>query len=472
MNNISISPRFFKTELRNYSNHLQALVRELIQNAVDSPGCRNIQITHSLNFISIKDDGRGMNRDVLLNKYLSMGETTKEGDGNIGGFGKARTLTNWAQRSYEIISHDYRLLGEGSGYEIHDNSFTNGCEFKINTDQEEWGYIITNYLNKCSFRQNITVNGEVFKSEISRGRFARDLKFGSVWVNKSATSQLLVRVNGILMFRRAISASAQVIIEITPEISRDVLLSNRDSLQYEFQQEIEEFCNEIATESESALKTKTKKFTQFRNRGVAVISKKKQNKKKIDFAEIDDAALVSLISSPTYQETIEISSNFEPSTESKWYDPAILSLESDEPILVKAAKFYDLSEIDESTTRIKLLKVWKTILDFVTEKYTERYNHEFSWGFGWVLSSDCAAQCKTVDNIHYLLLNPICEKGKMKFSINKKDSLSDLIVFAAHEVAHVASNRHDESFAACLTFLLADCLKDIGTIFRTIKGLE
>jgi hypothetical protein len=63
-----------------------------------------------------------------------------------------------------------------------------------------------------------------------------------------------------------------------------------------------------------------------------------------------------------------------------------LILESNDPIWVKAANLYRFENVDLGATRMKLLKVWKTILEYVTEKYTERTGHEFAWGLGGFLN--------------------------------------------------------------------------------------
>jgi len=484
---ITIGPKFFANELQNYACPRSAVVRELVQNSVDSRGCTKIEFECGEDWISVKDNGAGMNRDILLNKFLSMGETTKVGDGSVGGFGKARVAVCFAQEGYQIISHDYKLEGVGGDYEIFDAPYSGGCYFKIQTKPTNWERYIKSVLAKCTLRQVVTINGEVYKSDISRGRWARSLSFGEVWVNKSQDRGIIVRVNGVLMFTNYCDAPAQIIIEITPEISREVLLSNRDSLVYEKNRELQAFVNELASESISALKTKTKKFTQFRNKGKAIAARKKPEKAiQKNFSQAGFQQMAALVAQEVNPRPITTISIINPEVcvgdtvvyeqveekeieTPKWYDPAILTLESDHPTYVKASKFYDLNNVDESTTRMKLLKVWKTILEFAIEKYVARYNHEFCWGFGWVLSEDCAAQCKTHEDIHYLLLNPIDSDGKMKFSINKREDLSEILIFAVHEISHIRAAAHNESFAQCLTFLAADCVKEISELFRKIK---
>jgi len=69
-------------------------MRELIQNSVDAclrkEKCAgNIDIIYCTekNCIKIKDNGIGMNEEIILNKFLTIGESSKKNDGSIGKFG-------------------------------------------------------------------------------------------------------------------------------------------------------------------------------------------------------------------------------------------------------------------------------------------------------------------------------------------------------------------------------------------------
>lgn len=76
-----------------YLNKESYGMRELIQNAVDA--CLNnengtIDISYyneEKPYIIIKDNGIGMSEDIICNKFLTIGESTKKGDASIGKFG-------------------------------------------------------------------------------------------------------------------------------------------------------------------------------------------------------------------------------------------------------------------------------------------------------------------------------------------------------------------------------------------------
>lgn len=491
MNSITISPRFFYSELNAYANHREAVVREALQNSVDA-GSSKIEFQYGEDWISIKDDGRGMNRDILINKFLSMGETTKMGDGTIGGFGRARLALCFAQESYQIISDDYRLEGIGGDYEIHDNEKTRGCFFKIQTKPTNWNRHILSVLSKSSLRQTVTINGEVYKSEISRGRWARSLSFGEVWVNKSQKQQILVRVGGVLMFSLDTNAPAQIIIEINPEISRDVLLSNRDSLKWEYQRELQSFVAELETESISALKTKKRSYFKPMKPGMAFLSRAKE--KEIEYSteksESNGGNVITFTENEYGEEkiaaktmescTLSVANRIEevivrscvPETSrfaEKWLESTVISVETEDVEICKVAKLYDPEIWKGGETRLKLLKIWKIAVDYCAECYTKLTGQSFYYSVGFVFSQECEAQCRKDGGIFSILLNPLGEGNKMKYSVTKRSDIGTLLVLAGHEISHLASFAHNEQFSHCFTNVMKEILKGEGEIWRKVR---
>ncbi len=253
--------------------------------------------------------------------------------------------------------------------------------------------------------------------------------------------------------------------------------------------ELDDFISEIATESMTALERKSKKRTEILKPGAARMSKKKPKKENVEIGSFPQAAFANIIREtmenlPSEGITFRMVDHSRITEEgleelpvvdyhtprSRWYDPAMLLLDSNEPVWVKAADFFNLEKAQEGTTRMKLLKVWMTICEFVVEKFTERTGKEFSWGFGWVFAPKAFAQQYTQDNIHYFLLNPVNEDGKMRYSINKRESLSEMIITAAHEISHlVGDGWHNEEFAESLTNLAIDCMRESSEIYRRIK---
>ncbi len=78
-----------------------------------------------------------MSHDVLEDVYFRLGETTKGGSGengsaSIGGFGRARLLTCFAQEAYTIRTQNVAAFGSGAEYHIDTtDAWHVGCEFVI-----------------------------------------------------------------------------------------------------------------------------------------------------------------------------------------------------------------------------------------------------------------------------------------------------------------------------------------------------
>src|SRR3989304_5831934 len=97
---IRIGREFFTTALRDYQDWREKWWREAVQNAVDAPAtvvtCSVDEVnteTGPAIMVSVEDNGGGMDEDVLINKFLVLGGTTKATTaGSTGGFGKAKEL--------------------------------------------------------------------------------------------------------------------------------------------------------------------------------------------------------------------------------------------------------------------------------------------------------------------------------------------------------------------------------------------
>src|SRR6202040_78537 len=98
------------------------------------------------------------------------------------------------------------------------------------------------YLQSCQLGCEVWVNGALFNRWAYRNRIAGKLSFGKVFVNKSKVRySVLVRVNGVQMFSRYTQAAWQIVIEIDPARSREILTSNRDGLTSRAARELDDF---------------------------------------------------------------------------------------------------------------------------------------------------------------------------------------------------------------------------------------
>lgn len=283
MSQVKIGPKFFSNELKVYRDWSLAFWRENLQNSFDA-GANRIDITirdgatEDSKVVVVSDNGSGMTKDVLENVYFTLGETTKTGN-SVGGFGKARILTCFAQKGYTLHTGKLLVSGVGADYVIGDINFAhNGVKLEIEVYHKGVDLVaeLKRYLKHCHLEGcTVTINGERWTDWTYKNKFERNLSFGKIFTNKSKHAGILVRVNGVHMFKPYTSAPFLVIVEIDKEKSREVLQSSRDGLLGSYQDELESFINEVNINKQSALREKRSKSIMYEGSGTFVSNRSK-----------------------------------------------------------------------------------------------------------------------------------------------------------------------------------------------------
>lgn len=123
---------FIKERDSFYSQWTLSFFREFFQNSTDA-NAKNIDITlkdtkgrgafgelgdssKKITRVVFADDGVGMNQDILDNVYFSIGQSTKDNEASVGGYGRARLMTCFSQDRYSILTQDRFVMGEGPDY--------------------------------------------------------------------------------------------------------------------------------------------------------------------------------------------------------------------------------------------------------------------------------------------------------------------------------------------------------------------
>lgn len=480
MSSITIGPRFFKQERNNYADWRAAIVREFLQNSVDAKATRIdiwIEEVKDKIKISVADNGIGMSRAILENVYLVAGNTSKENEGTVGGFGKARILTCWANDSYSIRSSDYIVEGCGANYVIKDADKINGSIFETITDPAPWVAITKRVLasgyNGYVNGADIYVNGELFDNYPNRGRHIREISSGHLYVNKTNKfNRLDVRVQGIWMYSINITAPVHVMLELHPEKAREILTSNRDGMKSEYAQEVNAFLQELASESLSALKPRRPSCRlRMPGNGFKAVS---QNKKIIAVEENNGQQTNNISSVGVSGEVTRQLPNFarrHPILENAFF----INEAGNFPEIYKLEDKYRPDNIETHTTRFKLLAIWFKICEIAIQKFVDKFNDfdGINWGVGFILTeSETEAVHLTENGTHYFLLNPVDFSGKIKYSVNNKEDIGKLVALAAHEVSHVASSRHDEIFASVMTTIAEKMFGEAKSVFAEVKKVK
>ena len=493
-NQVRISSAFFKNERNNYSNFSSAFFRELVQNAVDARASR-IDITVSqdedIANVCFEDNGPGFSKEVRDNVYFCLGETTKNDNSTVGGFGKARILTCFSHHKYSIESQDWRCEGSGSSYDVFErDGYLRGCKVNVTVDasckygREDMIEALYEYLGSSQTNCAIYVNGELWNRWCYRRKLVRELSFGSVYLNKTGGKKntLIVRVSGIPMFTRYISPDVQVVVEIDPLRSREVLLSNRDSLHNEYQRELDNFMQTLAVDVKSALRDNSTKVIFFdgkpkvtRRKIKPVVSVDVKNfldsiQKAEDFANswshasIRPAAAQSVRDMDIEHQQISAADELIPS--------AIMVCETDNPSVRKVVSKYDPANWDNSgSTRRKLLRQWAIVCDIVIEEWLDICGKdEISWRPGFCFSDDAEAMKFQDDSgTGCLLVNPVDSKGKLTYRLRNRNDWVRLMELACHEVTHLSHSLHNEMFSSMYGDLVRRAFCRIGYVFKTLQ---
>jgi hypothetical protein len=268
---VKVGQDFFTKGLRDYANWRWAWVRELVQNGVDA-GSKTIKFTVVDNgdntcTATCENDGPPMDKDVLFNKFLSLGGSTKDGnDGSIGGFGAAKICICLAHKSYSLHTGTIIVRGAGGEFEVLEAEYFPGVKtvVHINATAESINREIRRFLKYTQGRADLKVfhNGVDTPLPLYKYRARRELSFGTVHVNKSYNSLVVVRVNGIPMFYDETLTDKCVILELNKS-SLETLTANRDGLQYKYQADFNKFLRELTVNKRSALKPDTVKIRHF-----------------------------------------------------------------------------------------------------------------------------------------------------------------------------------------------------------------
>lgn len=490
METLTISNRFFRHELNNYSNWRTAFWREFIQNSVDA-NSRNIRITIKDSSLEnspedrttaiVEDDGPGMTEATLRDVYFQLGETTKTHEDSIGGHGRARILTCFAHESYSIRTQNLLCNGHGGQYQIENNHpFHPGCIVQVELTASKFDDLqgsLENYLQTCQLPCNVEINGAPYTNWLYRRQATRVISFGTLHISKKESNRLFARVKGVTMFTQYLDCEVGVILEIDHTRARDLLPVSRDNLKYEQAMELQKLSAEIAIDHKSIKRDCLENRTE-------IFGKLKPFKKKSDLAAEEEErqeAIASLAQGvqttwhggapdwsdqaaahyggPGNSQTIVIPEEPNPLPD------LALHFEDAPKSLISASKRFERDKI--SGTRLKMLRAWEASVIFFLERVAERHYEAIQYLPGFVFSTgNRAMHVPQPGGGHLLLINPLDENGNLSFSIHDYEKLFAL---GLHECTHVLCRAHNEEFASIQTQLTEECLPEMSQFKSRIQ---
>jgi hypothetical protein len=484
---IKIGPSFFDKSKKDYAEWRWAWIRELAQNSIDCKGTTEIEFSFTLdpngNTIAVcQNNGEPMDHNTLVNKFLSLGESGKNFQGTVGGFGKAKELIAFCHESYKIHTGNLLVVGKGADYQLEE--ITEKCEGTITEVlmQGDQTAALTNALQKfakhAQWDGKLTFNGERLHTSQHKGTFRKHLPFGRIYTNKSVIG-IVCRMHGIPMFIDQYSTQKGIIVELSSD-SGERLTSNRDMLQYTYRNQLAEFIKLLNLDERKALKTddpeithypgskcRLKRFGQTQRESAspstpqyaaeAVVSTGPQNAVSDDgqtFVRIHGTAALNMVPSlplttTTYAAPINIPRN----------ELGIDFYLRNETRL-QVPEFYKPEKLSEYAA--KLAQIWANVLIVAHELVHKDAPSSFSVGF--VFSEDVEALYERRNSEVVYYLNP-CKivqdststRFKKRFLLTEKERI---ISIAVHELVHgLGFDYHDEEYCIKFTEMMGIILK-------------
>ena len=511
--NITIGPEFFITALKDYNDWPIKWWREAVQNAVDAGG-KNVELSAVVQpdgtmMVSCDDDGRGMDEDTLVNKFLVLGGTTKIGSGGAaGGFGKAKELLLLPWISWRIHSRDTLVEGAGIDYTISKVPMRTGTRLDVvmPPDKSTDGAVALGFLQKCYLPGvKFTVNGERAKANlegvgapVSQVPEKVDIFFTP---SKDKQSYIYVRARGLFMFQSYVGEVPGFILAELIAPSIEILTANRDGFRdYATQRAVEQLAVRIAKDNLSALKNKQGLIRQ-KFEGTGKFKAKERASMVLD--QIGSYGAGNLSSHNT-ESIVAVMSDYARGEEEKLQSMPSATcvhvmldqkfsgpnhLEAAIKQLVWEPDFFLVNEIDGfkvpkkfypatmTPTILKLAKTWVELCRYVMMQL----GSEEHFGAGFVFSTTAAAEAITDEDKEgrkerWLMLNPFQDvyDRKVIWRPAQDDDLKWIYAAAIHECTHIADGMsyHDESFAAALTRNMAKCADGYRKIRQIAAGIR
>jgi 3'-phosphoadenosine 5'-phosphosulfate sulfotransferase (PAPS reductase)/FAD synthetase len=522
---IRLGREFYEAALNDYTDWREKWWREAIQNSVDA-GATKVACEAQKNpdetwTISVTDNGGGMTREIITDKFLVLGATTKPASsGAAGGFGKAKELLLMPWVRWTLESQESRLRGapdENNDFEPLEKPLK-GTRLTVVMQSDENLHTTDaqaiSFIKKC-FLPNVafTVNGKTIRADLQGQRLIEEIP-GKAQVMfapsaKEKTYRMMIRARGLYMFDRGLKdeVGGHILVELTGPSVR-LLSANRDSIRdWELSETINGLANKIASDVTSGTRAKKGLISQvFRGTGkfrsqkmgedvlknVGPVSSGAPGEKEAMMEAMLEALLAMARAQKQSQEKGETPREVGPS---KIPDSVVVraafdhagantrAIETAVKQLAWQPDFYVMTASDVTggfkvtkdflpqsmAPRVtKLASVWTELCRYVLIQLA--CDKEF--GVGFIFSHRAAATFTLVDGESWLLINPFRDMTKLKdiWSPSKEADLAWLYAAAVHECTHLANgiDDHNESFSSALTHNIARCAKG----WRQVRAIE
>ena len=526
---ITIGREFFVTALKDYENWREKWWREAIQNSFDA-GSSEIELGAVQNddgtwTVWCQDDGGGMDEDVLINKFLVLGGSTKkDAEGKAGGFGKAKELLLLPWLKWVVHSRSLVVSGAGATYESSPGPHIGGTRVEVLMPADQYTYSAPaeSFLSKCSLSgvkfSIVSGTSKATETKQIRANFRPGKQIeafpnrADVFYNKGVQgdARLLIRTKGLLMYDRYLWGETKgwVTVELTGK-STDLLTANRDGLRdYELRRSLDDLAAKIAVDPKSTVERSRSTRKIWQGSGKFKAEKRQaeavaQVADLVDTAvmadggkiEIDAGALETMgkvfedyrkesdraagafgSNLPSGGVVVQMMGNIQLRGQNH-LQAALKQLAWDPDFLIEnEVEDYRVPKRftpEGMTPRIlKLAKVWTELCRFVFLQLGDAS----PFGVGWIFSDSALAACLPHGGSSWLMLNPfvdISDRDEI-LSPSNDEHLKRIYASAIHEATHITNgiDSHNESFAAALTHNIGLCADGWRHIKRIVAAIR
>lgn len=307
-NHVIFDENYFKKTISEYKDWELAFVRETAQNSSDAHSTKiEYTITDTEDgYIKIvcKDNGKGMNKDILLNKFLVMGGSHKDSEDSVGGFGYAKGIILFCHHSYQIKTNDLMITGSYGRYgDIEEIKHQQGTEITIfmEDNMSSVGVLkrkLRHWVSQSNLKgTDVYLNDELLEQLTTKFQYKKQTKIGKLQFNVldySYSSTIWVRMRGMAMFSKSVFTNDEhfdAYIDLDAQSSLECLTANRDGLKQDYDNGLNDLIQYLSTEM-SQYKVSEMDDFEINNRPVNLyeqIQSLKKEKEKVEEQLIEES---------------------------------------------------------------------------------------------------------------------------------------------------------------------------------------
>jgi len=477
MMQVKIDNRFYENAKNDYSDWVFAWIREAGQNSLDAGATLiEVEVTRlESDKIRVvwRDNGCGMSKDTLLNKFLTIGASGKEFRGTVGGWGVAKIILVLCHSDWCVRTRHHVVRGQWGQFEIdHTDWPLDGTELDVtmsgvttNTFIEQAKQWIESTTTSCKF----LVNGEPVQPCPPIGdQPVRQLDWADIYVHGNHNGLIHVRINGQLMFHKWTSANASIVLELK---DRTALTTNRDGLAYNCSIQVDKMLSVLTADPSQILESDAEQVVVIQGTLGQILPDRGGGAQTPDAVRLTAEEIAEIGKKVAYRSTVPADTLIPPSelhideadtTPIDGHDLVILNkLTTDVPKWL-------LPPLDEYAKRLinrwnAIVKTAAQILGITSPIRT-----------GWTLRLDhVAAYFYSAETGHCILINPIHvtdNKVVPRWQFGWND-FNAMVAAAVHELTHMTGSKwHSDCWAAHFTDNIAKICarsKEINSLYST-----